>query len=131
MNNPGDKEGAKIKIVFGKSNPNQMPNEMGENEQNEQNEENMEFKISDLKGGNVPDDQFDPKELELGTQHEMEHTDKEPLAEAIAKGHILEKPNYYSTLPMGHKKPLMQKGNEAQKANLENMKSEMMGKLSS
>jgi len=50
------------------------------------------------KGANVPDDQFDPKELEMGLEVEHEHTGDPEVAKAIAKDHLIENKNYYSHL---------------------------------
>jgi hypothetical protein len=41
---------------------------------------------------------FDSSELELGIHEEMEHTDDAIIAEAIAKDHLAEDPQYYSKL---------------------------------
>jgi hypothetical protein len=46
----------------------------------------------------VPDSAFDPEELRLGIEVEMEHTDDPIIAKAIAKDHLSEIPNYYSLL---------------------------------
>lgn len=46
----------------------------------------------------VPDDKFDPKELEMGRKVEREHTDHEWIAELIAKDHLTEFPDYYTRL---------------------------------
>lgn len=50
------------------------------------------------KGDNKPDSDFDPKELENGIQHEMEHTKNRKIAKEIAKDHLSEDPNYYKKL---------------------------------
>jgi hypothetical protein len=47
--------------------------------------------------GMSPED-FDPEELERGTEHEMEHTDSRAVAERIAMDHLAEDPDYYEKL---------------------------------
>lgn len=42
--------------------------------------------------------EFDPKELDLGTEHEMEHTDDPHEAYLTAMDHLVEHPHYYSKL---------------------------------
>lgn len=44
------------------------------------------------------DDQYDPKELEMGIVVEMEHTTDKEKAKQIAKEHLDETPDYYSRL---------------------------------
>jgi hypothetical protein len=46
----------------------------------------------------VGKDKFDPYELGMGTQHELEHTDKPDLAQEIAEDHLMEDPKYYERL---------------------------------
>jgi hypothetical protein len=46
----------------------------------------------------VPREDFDPVEMELGIHEEMEHTDDAAIAEAIARDHLAEDPQYYSKL---------------------------------
>lgn len=41
---------------------------------------------------------FDPKQLALGTEHEMEHTDDPEEAKRIAMDHLVEDPQYYTKL---------------------------------
>lgn len=41
---------------------------------------------------------FDPKELEKGTQIELEHTQKIDVARQIAMDHLTEQPDYYEKL---------------------------------
>jgi len=53
---------------------------------------------SDLKHGEDPDSDFDEKELNKGIKVEMEHTDSEEIAKAIAKAHLAEIPDYYTRL---------------------------------
>ena len=52
------------------------------------------------KHNDVPDDQYDVDELVKGIKVEMEHTDDEAIAKAIAKDHLSEKNSrkYYSYL---------------------------------
>lgn len=50
------------------------------------------------KHNGVPDDQFDSKELSMGIEVEMEHTDNKDLAKAIAKDHLSEFKDYYTRL---------------------------------
>lgn len=54
-----------------------------------------------LKGGmgdNRSDSDFDPKQLEIGIKHEMEHTKDRKMAKEIAKDHLSEDPNYYKII---------------------------------
>jgi len=46
----------------------------------------------------VPDEKFDPKELEMGIDVEKEHTDNPAIAKEIAKDHLAELPDYYTRL---------------------------------
>ncbi len=59
------------------------------------------LKEDKIKGGladkRKPSD-FDPKELKMGIEIEMEHTDDEKLAKEIAMDHLVEIPDYYSRL---------------------------------
>lgn len=41
---------------------------------------------------------IDPKEIEMGTKHEHEHTQDDALARKIAMDHLKDDPNYYSKL---------------------------------
>ena len=50
------------------------------------------------KHNHVPDEEFDPKELEMGIKIEMEHTDDPEVARSIAKDHLKEIKNYYTRL---------------------------------
>jgi len=43
----------------------------------------------------LPDWKFDPDQLYIGTQHEMEHTNDPETAEEITKDHLTENPDYY------------------------------------
>lgn len=47
---------------------------------------------------NDPDSKFDKKELMMGIEVEMEHTDKRAEAKEIAKDHLRENPKYYTEL---------------------------------
>lgn len=42
--------------------------------------------------------EFDPAELERGTEHEMEHTRNRLVAQKIAMDHLRENPGYYKIL---------------------------------
>lgn len=55
-------------------------------------------KLKGGKGDYLPDSDFDPEQLEIGIQHEMEHTKDRKLAKEIAKDHLSEDPNYYKKL---------------------------------
>ena len=46
----------------------------------------------------VPDDQFDEYELNMGIDIEMEHTDDKNIAKEIAKDHLSEIDDYYTRL---------------------------------
>jgi Inorganic Pyrophosphatase/Protein of unknown function (DUF5661) len=50
------------------------------------------------KGDNRPDSDFNKRQLVMGTQHEMEHTNDLKLAREIAKDHLSEDPHYYTEL---------------------------------
>ena len=50
------------------------------------------------KHNDVPDSEFDPKELALGIKSELEHTNDPSIAKKIAKDHLMEKRNYYTLL---------------------------------
>lgn len=54
--------------------------------------------LVNLKGSDKPDDEFDAEELKMGIEIEKEHTDYPIIAKRIAKGHLVEFPNYYSAL---------------------------------
>ena len=51
-----------------------------------------------LKHANEPDSKFIAKELKMGIQSEMEHTNNKTCAKAIAKAHLNERSNYYTLL---------------------------------
>lgn len=46
----------------------------------------------------IPDEEFDAEELNMGIEVEREHTDDPELAKEIAKDHLAELPNYYTRL---------------------------------
>jgi hypothetical protein len=43
-------------------------------------------------------ERFDPKQLEMGAEVELEHTTDRNVAEKIAKDHLREFPDYYTRL---------------------------------
>jgi len=50
------------------------------------------------KHNDVPDDEFDPEQLQKGIEVEQEHTNDALVAKMIAKDHLSELPDYYSRL---------------------------------
>lgn len=50
------------------------------------------------KHNHIPDSKFDPRQLKIGTEIELEHTDNPEWAKAIAKDHLVEIPDYYDRL---------------------------------
>jgi hypothetical protein len=50
------------------------------------------------KHNDVPNSDFDPKELKRGIEVEMEHTNDPDIALSIAKDHLSELKNYYTLL---------------------------------
>jgi hypothetical protein len=50
------------------------------------------------KHNDVPDSQFDPKELALGIKTELEHTNDPGIAKNIARDHLVEDAHYYTKL---------------------------------
>jgi hypothetical protein len=50
------------------------------------------------KHNDVPDSQFNPKELALGIKTELEHTNNIGIAKKIAKDHLQEFRDYYTRL---------------------------------
>jgi len=50
------------------------------------------------KHNNTPDSNFDPEQLAMGIESEMEHTDNPEEAKEIAKDHLCEDPFYYTHL---------------------------------
>jgi hypothetical protein len=61
-------------------------------------------KVKDkLEGGeadHISDSNFDPKELKMGIEEEMEHTNDKKIAKEIAKDHLIEDPKYYSRMKL-------------------------------
>lgn len=57
-----------------------------------------EDKIPGGLGDDMPDDQFDENQLEIGVRVEMEHTVDPDKAREIAKDHLMEDPEYYTKL---------------------------------
>ena len=51
-----------------------------------------------FKGGDIPDHNFNQEQLNKGTKVENEQTNVYKLAKQIAKGHLIEDPNYYVKL---------------------------------
>jgi 2'-5' RNA ligase len=52
---------------------------------------------SDKQGSNIMEN-IDPKEIEMGTKHEHEHTKDDALARKIAMDHLKDDPHYYTKL---------------------------------
>lgn len=50
------------------------------------------------KHNDVPDDDFDPEQLQQGIEIEKEHTNNALVAKMIAKDHLSEIPDYYTRL---------------------------------
>lgn len=73
-----------------------MDEPMDNDEPTEPEEEPSDSAIV-LKAGDRPDEDFDPDQLAKGIEVEKEHTDDPELAKQIAKGHLVEVPNYYIT----------------------------------
>jgi hypothetical protein len=64
-------------------------------------QEEVEYKgkkITIGKHDDKTDHHFDPHELGMGIEDEMEHTDDEKTAKCIAKDHLSQIPDYYSKL---------------------------------
>lgn len=86
-----------------------------------------------IKGGladNMPDSEFNKKQIEKGIEVEMEHTDNPIIAKEIAKDHLVEGENYYDYLEkmeeeMEEDKELKIKQLRAQREILENRMSEL------
>lgn len=57
-----------------------------------------EDKMSGGKADKKRPSDFDPEQLAIGVQHEMEHTSDEDIAREIAMDHLAEDPEYYSKL---------------------------------
>lgn len=62
----------------------------------------LEMGKTDLLPGGKADkkkpEEFDPEQLAIGTQHELEHTQDQAIAQEIAMDHLVEDPNYYKHL---------------------------------
>ena len=54
--------------------------------------------ISGGRAQGMSPDQFDPHQLEIGAQHELEHTTDIEVAREIAMDHLIEDPAYYTKL---------------------------------
>jgi len=66
-------------------------------------EEQVYILVTDLLSGlgkhkNIPDSKFDSKELEMGEEVELEHTDNRGIAKEISKDHLSECSKYYTFL---------------------------------
>lgn len=62
------------------------------------------------KHNDVPDSEFDSKELEMGIKVEMEHTDDPDISKRIAKDHLSELSDYYTRLLKMEKQGKLEKG---------------------
>jgi hypothetical protein len=49
-----------------------------------------------------PTIEYDPEELQLGIQVELEHTPYKTIAITIAKHHLSENPKFYTNLKLKH-----------------------------
>jgi len=54
--------------------------------------------LINLKGSEVPDEKFNPKELAMGIKIEQEHIDNPTIAKAITKAHLNEISDYNTRL---------------------------------
>lgn len=75
--------------------------------------ENIQKPISIVgKHNDIPDSEFDSKELEAGIKVEMEHTDDPEIAKKIAKDHLSEPglSDYYTRLIAMEKQAKLEKG---------------------
>ena len=54
--------------------------------------------LSSGMGRGYPDSYFDPQQLATGIKVEMEHTSNRAVAKEIAKDHLVEFPDYYTSL---------------------------------
>ena len=64
-----------------------------------------DFSNDKIKGGvgdNHSFNEVDEKELEMGIEVEMEHTDDKEIAKEIALDHLIEDPKYYTKLKTIH-----------------------------
>ncbi len=57
-----------------------------------------EDKLPGGEADNLPKGDFDPEQLRVGTDHEMEHTQDRQIASEIARDHLIEDPNYYKKI---------------------------------
>jgi hypothetical protein len=74
---------------------------VGEQKPNEQNRETDKKKEQNGpvgKHSDLDDSKFDPTQLAMGIEHELEHTDDRDIAKAITKDHLAEIPDYYTRL---------------------------------
>ena len=55
------------------------------------------------KNDDMPDEEFSAKELQMGIEVEMEHTNNATIAKMIAKDHLMELPDYYTRLKKAEK----------------------------
>ena len=69
-----------------------------ERTQTKQDMKQAEAAIKESAAAKLPDSEFDPEQLKIGTEHEKEHTDDPEVAKAIAKDHLAEHPDYYIEL---------------------------------
>lgn len=84
--------------------------------------EYAKMSVSVLRGGLSGDaskeklDAIDPKQLAMGINVEIEHTDNKVLAEKIAKDHLVEMPDYYTRLAAMEKEAGSEKSSEVAEA---------------
>jgi hypothetical protein len=64
---------------------------------------------SDKQGSNIMEN-IDPKEIEMGTKHEHEHTKDDALARKIAMDHLKDDPHYYTKLKKAGLEEEMEEG---------------------
>ena len=72
----------------------------------------------------LPEDEVDPKELEMGIEVEMEHTDDREEAKKIALQHLAEVPDYYTKLGKYVEEEGMDTGNIPSKVKMVDKKKE-------
>ena len=117
----GDKDiREKIRDFF-KSNPNPQDSKVHKfAEDNGIDPDDMETHIYAMltdylkigKHQDVPDSEFDPKELAMGQKIEMEHTDNPKIAIEIARDHLSEIKDYYTRLKKMEEEGKREKGIE-------------------
>lgn len=77
-------------------------------------QEGLVAKSEDKLHGGAADDmedvEFDPEQLKIGIEHELEHTQDRDIAEEIAKDHLAEDPAYYTKLATIEKAGLLEAG---------------------